>query len=113
MDRKLFTKTIIRNAIASRLYYTSRTKRPSLYSRISPLGDPGTSVVPELDDWLQNGEKVGVAELRRIVKDLRKRKRFTQALEVCNCFFFFNIFNWVSGSGFVSVWLLRKCGKMK
>lgn len=82
MDRKLLTKTLIRNAITSRSYYTSRTKRPSLYSRISPLGSTGTSVVPELDDWLHKGNKVGVGELRRIVKDLRKRKRFTQALEV-------------------------------
>ncbi|KAM7266849.1 hypothetical protein ACFE04_009015 [Oxalis oulophora] len=46
------------------------------------MGDPKTSVVPVLDDWLQTGNKVNVAELRRIIKDLRKRKRFSQALQV-------------------------------
>lgn len=39
-------------------------------------------MAPELDEWVQNGNKVRVAELQRIVHDLRKRKRFTQALEV-------------------------------
>lgn len=96
MDPKLFTKTLIQIAIARRSYYTSRTRphKPSLYSKISPLGNPKTSVVPELDDWVHNGNKLRVAELQRIVHDLRKRKRFTQALQVCNfskfaeCFWF-------------------------
>ncbi|XP_075664084.1 pentatricopeptide repeat-containing protein At4g21705, mitochondrial [Castanea sativa] len=84
MNPKLFTKTLIQIAIARRSYYTSRTRphKPSLYSKISPLGNPKTSVVPELDDWVHNGNKLRVAELQRIVHDLRKRKRFTQALQV-------------------------------
>lgn len=82
MDPKLFSKTLIRNAITSRSYYTRRTQKPTLYSKISPLGSPSISVVPELDDYVHNGNKVRVAELHRIVHDLRKRKRFTQALEV-------------------------------
>ncbi|TKY71691.1 Pentatricopeptide repeat-containing protein mitochondrial [Spatholobus suberectus] len=71
-----------RIAVASRTYYTSRSKKPSLYSRISPLGNPNTSVVPELDDWVYKGNKVRVAELHRIIRDLRKRSRFSQALQV-------------------------------
>lgn len=82
MDRQLFRNCLIRNGMAIRSYYTNRTKKPSLYSRISPLGNPGTKLEPELDDWVRKGNKVPVAELRRIIKDLRKRRRFTQALEV-------------------------------
>lgn len=66
----------------SRFYYTNRSNKATLYSRISPLGDPGTSVVPELDEWVQKGNRVRVGELQRIIHDLRKRKRFSQALEI-------------------------------
>ncbi|KAK7246516.1 hypothetical protein RIF29_41385 [Crotalaria pallida] len=66
----------------TRSYYTSRTKRPTLYNKISPLGNPSTSVVPELDDWVYKGNKVRVGELQRILRDLRKRRRFAQALQV-------------------------------
>ncbi|RXH99203.1 hypothetical protein DVH24_011528 [Malus domestica] len=75
-------QTLIRNAMASRSYYTSRTKKPTLYNKISPLGNPSLNVVPELDDWVYNGNKVRVAELQRIIHDLRKRKRFSQALQI-------------------------------
>ncbi|RDY02226.1 Pentatricopeptide repeat-containing protein, mitochondrial, partial [Mucuna pruriens] len=71
-----------RIAVTSRSYYTSRTKKPSLYSKISPLGNPTTSVAQELDDWVFKGNKVRVAELHRIIRDLRKRSRFSQALQV-------------------------------
>ncbi|OIW13688.1 hypothetical protein TanjilG_08030 [Lupinus angustifolius] len=66
----------------TRSYYSSRTNKPTLYSKISPLGNPTTSVVPELDDWIFKGNKLRVAELQRIVRDFRKRRRFTQALQV-------------------------------
>ncbi|KAL6197149.1 hypothetical protein ACLB2K_032761 [Fragaria x ananassa] len=83
MDPKLsFVKTLIRNAITSRSYYTSRTKKPTLYTVISPLGNKKQIVTPELDNWVSKGNKVSVAELHRIIRDLRKRKRFSQALEV-------------------------------
>lgn len=78
-----FPESLIpKNPISNRTYYTSRSRKISLYNKISPLGDPNTSVVPELDNWVQNGNKVRVAELQRIIRDLRKRKRFSQALEV-------------------------------
>ncbi|AEE84492.1 unnamed protein product [Arabidopsis thaliana] len=70
------------NLIASRYYYTNRVKKTTLYSKISPLGDPKSSVYPELQNWVQCGKKVSVAELIRIVHDLRRRKRFLHALEV-------------------------------
>lgn len=39
-------------------------------------------MVSVLDDWVYTGNKVRVAELHRIIRDLRKRSRFSQALEV-------------------------------
>ncbi|CAM8900330.1 unnamed protein product [Rhodiola kirilowii] len=70
------------SAAESRSYYTTTLTRKTLYSKICPLGDPGITVVPELDKWVENGRKVSVAELQRIIHDLRKRKRFSQALQV-------------------------------
>ncbi|XP_057458541.1 pentatricopeptide repeat-containing protein At4g21705, mitochondrial-like [Lotus japonicus] len=61
---------------------TVTINRRNLYSRISPLGDPSLSVVPVLENWLQEGHAVRDQELQRIVKTLRTRKRFTQALQV-------------------------------
>ncbi|KNA11298.1 hypothetical protein SOVF_136500 [Spinacia oleracea] len=64
--------------------YHIRAKKGSetLYSKISPLGSPGISVKPELDGWVDKGKNLSFDELMRIIHDLRKRKRFTQALEV-------------------------------
>ncbi|CAH9109287.1 unnamed protein product [Cuscuta epithymum] len=67
-----------------RSYCTNVVKKMSLYSKISPLGNPTTSIVPQLDEWVRQGNKVRFAELQRIAIDLRKRKRFSQALEVFN-----------------------------
>ncbi|XVF25813.1 hypothetical protein REPUB_Repub13aG0245900 [Reevesia pubescens] len=68
--------------IGSRFYYTNRINKATLYSRISPLGSADKSVEAELEGWLKNGNNIRVAELQRIIRDLRKRKRFTQALQV-------------------------------
>ncbi|GAB2301179.1 hypothetical protein Dimus_035214 [Dionaea muscipula] len=69
-------------AQTQRCYNTSTRAKRSLYSKISPLGSPNVSVKPELDNWVEKGKKVYVAELRRIIYDLRKHKRFSQALQV-------------------------------
>ncbi|KAI6703769.1 hypothetical protein NL676_012905 [Syzygium grande] len=63
-------------------YYKSRTRKPTLYSEVSPLGSPGRSVAPVLDAWVGRGHKVRFAELQRIIRDFRRRKRFSHALEV-------------------------------
>ncbi|ESQ55197.1 hypothetical protein EUTSA_v10024998mg [Eutrema salsugineum] len=77
-----FPANLIQRSIASRYYYTNKVKKTTLYSKISPLGNPKSSVYPELQNWVQCGKKVSVAELVRIVHDLRRRKRFLHALEV-------------------------------
>ncbi|XP_047333296.1 pentatricopeptide repeat-containing protein At4g21705, mitochondrial isoform X1 [Impatiens glandulifera] len=65
-----------------RCYYTSRGQKPNLYSIISPLGSRGTCITPELDSWVKNDNKLNFDEIQRIIHDLRKRKRFSHALEV-------------------------------
>ncbi|KAF8409279.1 hypothetical protein HHK36_005353 [Tetracentron sinense] len=74
--------TLTRNVFASRSYSTGRNPKVSLYSKIRPLSKPSLHVVSELKKWVEAGKKVRVKELQRIFRDLRKRKRYTQALEV-------------------------------
>ncbi|CAN6282584.1 unnamed protein product [Urochloa humidicola] len=56
---------------------------PSLQSTLWPLGHPGTLLVPEIELWAARpGNHLRAVELQRIVKELRKRRRHRQALEV-------------------------------
>ncbi|GAB4846317.1 hypothetical protein Ancab_025323 [Ancistrocladus abbreviatus] len=63
-------------------YYTEKTPKTSLYTRISLIGSPSTSVTPILDQWIDDGKKVRSPELQSIIRALRARQRFNQALEV-------------------------------
>ncbi|KAK7317802.1 hypothetical protein RJT34_02345 [Clitoria ternatea] len=65
-----------------REYCSTVTNRRNLYSRISPLGAPSVNVVPVLENWVQEGNAVDGIHLYRIIKILRSRNRFTQALQV-------------------------------
>ncbi|XAR55497.1 hypothetical protein NMG60_11035578 [Bertholletia excelsa] len=56
--------------------------RDNLYSRISPLGDPNVSLLPILDQWVEERGDIDRSELQRTIKMLRQFKRFTQALQV-------------------------------
>ncbi|KAK6932560.1 Pentatricopeptide repeat [Dillenia turbinata] len=61
----------------------SRTpQEKSLYKRISPIGDPYVSIVPVLNQWVEEGNNVGKEELRSIIQQLRHYKRYNHALEV-------------------------------
>ncbi|XP_068646036.1 pentatricopeptide repeat-containing protein At4g21705, mitochondrial-like [Aristolochia californica] len=66
----------------TRLYASKRGGQNTLYAKLSPLGNPNISLVPELDRWAYKGTKVSTAELNRIIRDLRMRRRYKQALEV-------------------------------
>ncbi|KAL6642870.1 hypothetical protein ACP70R_021051 [Stipagrostis hirtigluma subsp. patula] len=61
-----------------------RPARPlSLQSSLWPLGQPGTLLAPEIELWAARpGNRLRPVELQRIVKELRKRRRHRQALEV-------------------------------
>ncbi|XVE88032.1 hypothetical protein DITRI_Ditri19aG0036000 [Diplodiscus trichospermus] len=87
---KLFSKSLIQNGLICRFYKANRVNKTTLNSRISLSGSPDKSVVAELEVWLKNENKMRVAELQRLIRDLRQRKRFTQALEV---------FEWMSKKG--------------
>lgn len=54
----------------------------SLYRRISPVGDWRVSIVPILDQWIQEGRSVNKVRLQRIIRELRKYRRFKHSLEV-------------------------------
>ncbi|CAH8275824.1 unnamed protein product [Arabidopsis lyrata] len=62
--------------------YGSSMGRFGLYKRISPLGDPKISIVPVLDEWRGEGNYTSKEELRGMIKELIKYKRFVHALEV-------------------------------
>ncbi|XP_010241951.1 PREDICTED: pentatricopeptide repeat-containing protein At4g21705, mitochondrial [Nelumbo nucifera] len=79
---RLISETITEIISVSRSCHTRSVSKTTLFSKISPLGQPGSSVLPELDKWVENGKKIGAAELQRIVRALRKRRRFTHALEI-------------------------------
>ncbi|KAK9064248.1 hypothetical protein SSX86_015628 [Deinandra increscens subsp. villosa] len=85
-DVKLKTLTEIRPfttaTIARSESNTSSKKKVSLYSKISPLGNPSLAMTPELDDWIEKGKKVRLSEVKQIIHDLRRRRRFHHALEV-------------------------------
>jgi hypothetical protein len=69
----------------SRTYSSERpARRPlSLQSTLWPLGHPGTLLVPEIERWAEKtGNRLRPVELERVVKELRKRRRHRQALEV-------------------------------
>uniref|UniRef100_A0ACD5TJE7 Uncharacterized protein n=1 Tax=Avena sativa TaxID=4498 RepID=A0ACD5TJE7_AVESA len=82
-------------ASSPRSYSSERPPRrpPSLQSTLWPLGHPGTLLVPEIERWAEKpGNRLRPVELERIVKELRKRRRHRQALEVSE---------WMSAKGHV------------
>ncbi|XP_038903586.1 pentatricopeptide repeat-containing protein At4g21705, mitochondrial-like isoform X2 [Benincasa hispida] len=77
------TETDAYGFVLLRFYSARRScNRRNLFARISPLGDPELTVVPVLNQWIEEGRKIKNFELRRIVCDLRTRRRYGQALEV-------------------------------
>ncbi|CAN6486822.1 unnamed protein product [Victoria cruziana] len=59
----------------------------SLYRRIATMGNPNFGSSSVLDWWRKEGRKVSSWELRRIIKELRKFRRFKLALEVYDWIF--------------------------
>ncbi|KAL3509385.1 hypothetical protein ACH5RR_028786 [Cinchona calisaya] len=54
----------------------------NLFKRILPAGDPKVSIVPILDQWVQEGRPLNQSELKSAVKLLRNCKRYTHALQL-------------------------------
>lgn len=77
-------------SFTSKLYYSTSSVTgirddDSLYRRLSPVGDWSESMVPILNQWVQEGRDVNKPALQLIIKQLRRYKRYKHALEV---FFF-------------------------
>jgi hypothetical protein len=91
---RLLTGLVPRAADAYPCRYSTDNPRPAralgLQSTLYPLGHPGTLLVPEIELWAARpGNRLRPVELQRIVKELRKRRRHRQALEVQLCLLFF------------------------
>ncbi|KAL1805602.1 hypothetical protein ACET3Z_028670 [Daucus carota] len=71
-----------RNYITQRCYRANRVKKETLCPRISPLGNPDWGLTPELDDWIRKRNQVRVDEILRTVLNLRRRKQYSEALQV-------------------------------
>jgi hypothetical protein len=72
-------------AVATSSRSNSEEERPpqSLQSTLWPLGHPCTLLVPEIELWAARPRnRLRAVELQRIVRELRKRHRHRQALEV-------------------------------
>ncbi|KAJ7981458.1 Pentatricopeptide repeat-containing protein [Quillaja saponaria] len=54
----------------------------SLFRRISLTGDPKVSIVPVLNQWVEEGRYLKQPELQRLIKMLRSNRRFGHALQV-------------------------------
>nr|XP_021852011.1 pentatricopeptide repeat-containing protein At2g20710, mitochondrial-like isoform X1 [Spinacia oleracea] len=70
-----------RNAISGLTWYSTQGNS-GLYRRMFPVGVPTQSAKPVLDQWVQEGQTVTQHELRVIIKQLRRYRRFNHALEV-------------------------------
>lgn len=62
----------------------AKKQRDTLGRRLLSLVYPKRSAVITLRQWVEEGRNVRKYELNRIVRELRKHKRFKHALEVCN-----------------------------
>uniref|UniRef100_A0A7N1A1I5 Pentatricopeptide repeat-containing protein n=1 Tax=Kalanchoe fedtschenkoi TaxID=63787 RepID=A0A7N1A1I5_KALFE len=54
----------------------------ALYRRISRAGDPSVSVIPIIDQFVEQGGSIVEHQIKRIIKELRKYRRFKHALEI-------------------------------
>ncbi|XP_024023422.1 pentatricopeptide repeat-containing protein At2g20710, mitochondrial [Morus notabilis] len=73
----------ISRVFSSLFYSTTRApKGDTLFQRISRCGDPKISLIPVLNHWAEQGRDVNQPELQRIIKQLRKYRRFSHALQI-------------------------------
>ncbi|WOG98753.1 hypothetical protein DCAR_0418098 [Daucus carota subsp. sativus] len=83
-SRTLTTKTI----------ETTSSRATSLFSRITKAHDPKVSMIPVLDQWVEEQRSISAEELRRIIRQLRKFRRSRHALQISQ---------WMSGKSFLDL----------
>ncbi|WCJ34111.1 Tetratricopeptide repeat (TPR)-like superfamily protein [Euphorbia peplus] len=84
--------TLLRNEVCSSFHSMASRRSTNtspwqsltteLYRRINPIGDPTVSVVPVLNQWVEEGRSVHQESLKDIIRKLRSSRRFHHALEV-------------------------------
>ena len=95
----------ISRVLGALFYYSTGTggrKSPpinSLYLRISQAGNPRVPIIRVLDQWLEEGRHVQQSELLIIIKQLRKYRRYSHALQVSfpSIFLYIFIYLYVQG----------------
>lgn len=74
---------LMKNAIFFRAYRSAKKSNSGdLFKKISTLRDPNVSIIPVLDQWIEEGKKVEDFEFQRFIRELRARKRYCHALQV-------------------------------
>ncbi|XP_065855311.1 pentatricopeptide repeat-containing protein At2g20710, mitochondrial-like [Euphorbia lathyris] len=89
-NRLLKVQLLSTNAATSSFSSASSPQIDSLQRRISTAGDPSVSMISVIDQWLEEGKKVKMSELRKFIKLLRKYRRCKQALQISE---------WMTGQG--------------
>ncbi|KAJ9562907.1 hypothetical protein OSB04_008067 [Centaurea solstitialis] len=88
-DRSLLSNpSFISKFVFNASFFSTKTQTASiqdhdvllLYKRISL--NPRTSIVPILDQWLQEGNEIIVDKLKNMIKVLRNHNRYTHALQL-------------------------------
>ncbi|XP_065863463.1 pentatricopeptide repeat-containing protein At2g20710, mitochondrial-like [Euphorbia lathyris] len=76
--------SIKENPICRSISYRSSedSTTEQLYRRISPVGDPKVSIVPILDQWVEEGRSVDEQDLKNIIGQLLYYKRHNHALQI-------------------------------
>ncbi|PIA55322.1 hypothetical protein AQUCO_00800215v1 [Aquilegia coerulea] len=60
----------------------SKTTADILYNRISSINDSKVSIVPILDEWIQEGNPINKNQLQCLIKQLKVTNRFQHALQM-------------------------------
>ncbi|KAL5715534.1 hypothetical protein ACHQM5_017341 [Ranunculus cassubicifolius] len=71
--------------LSNPLFYSTETlasKPETLYSRLVPKGDPRASILPILDQWIEEGNPVKKTDLIRMITQFVAFRRFRHALEI-------------------------------
>ncbi|CAK7349797.1 unnamed protein product [Dovyalis caffra] len=63
-------------------FSTNTQPKDSLNLRISRAGNPKVSVIPVIEQWLEEGNDIKKSHLQNLIKQLRRYRRFSHALQI-------------------------------
>ncbi|KAL8087794.1 hypothetical protein AgCh_037804 [Apium graveolens] len=94
MGTSRLTCNLLRRSYSSLTQSKVNNNNSRLFERISTLRDPKATIIPVLDQWITEGNTLKEPEFQRFVRELRARKRYSHALQLCE---------WVSTSNLCRV----------